>query len=251
MDVLILAGGYAKRMWPLTLKVPKPLLKVNEKPVMNYIIKNIQSLEGIGKIYISTNMKFEKKFQKWKEKNRLNVEIVIEPTTNENHKLGVIGSIQYFIDRKGFKNDLLVVAGDNLFDFDLSKMIHIFNKNKETIIAVYNVENKELVRIYSNAVVDEKNKVIEFVEKPENPKSCLIGTCCYIFPKKTLSYFKKYLNEKNNPDAIGYFTQWLHKKVSVFACPYNGIWFDIGDKTSLAKANEALKNGTIRNIPSI
>ncbi len=232
MDALILCGGFATRLEPITLFVPKPLLPIRGRPILDYILENV-ARNGINRIVISTNRKFADQFRYWKmhrETNQVNktIEMVIEPSIKEGEKFGAIRGIEYAIEKAKFSEDLMVIAGDNFYDFDLSKLIVRFEETKKPTIAVFDVGSLEEAKRFG-VVSTNGSKITEFQEKPENPKSTLISTGIYIFPKQTLTKYKEYLADKNNPDAPGYFLQWLIKQVELEAVVYKGKWFDVGN----------------------
>lgn len=231
MDALILCGGFATRLEPITLFVPKPLLPIKGRPILDYILENV-ARNGVERIVISTNRKFADQFRYWKlqrESGGLGkqIEMVIEPTMHNGEKFGAIRGIDYAVTKADFTDSLIVIAGDNFYDFDLSALIDRFNKTRKPTLAAFDVGSLEEAK--KLGVVSVKgNRITEFQEKPETPKSTLISTGIYVFPKQTLSLYKEYLSDKNNPDAPGYFIQWLIKRTELEAVVYTGKWFDVG-----------------------
>ena len=243
MKCIILAGGYAKRLWPLTLWRAKPLLKVNEKPLIDYMIKKLEKIKEIDEILISTNMRFEKSFNQWLKNSKFKkkIRIIIEQTGSEKEKLGAIKAIQFLIEREKMKDDIIIIAGDNLFDFKIEDFIR-FSKGKSSCsIAVFDIKDLEKAKLYGNIVFDDDYKITEFVEKPPAPKSTFVSTVCYFIPKRIVGIFSKYIAGGNPKDAPGYFIQWLYKREGVFAFVFNGHWFDIGDKSSLEAARRFMR----------
>jgi len=239
VDAIILAAGYATRLYPLTLNKPKPLLEIDKKPMIEHSIKKIEETNSIDQIYIVTNDKFKSHYRKWLKtfKSRLMIEIISDGTTSNEDKLGALGDINYVINSKSIDNDLLIIAGDNLFELSLSKLINIFQGRKNTIIVLHDVKDKELAKQYG--VVEIKDDiVISFEEKPPNPKSTLISTGIYLFPKTTLSLIKEYINQGNNPDKSGNFIEWLYKKNKVYALVTEEAWYDIGSFEQLERAKK-------------
>jgi Nucleoside-diphosphate-sugar pyrophosphorylase involved in lipopolysaccharide biosynthesis/translation initiation factor 2B, gamma/epsilon subunits (eIF-2Bgamma/eIF-2Bepsilon) len=203
MDSLILCGGFATRLEPITLFVPKPLLPIRGKPIVDYILENV-SRNGVERIVISTNKKFADQFMYWKtHREAVNglhnrIEMVIEPTMHNGEKYGAIRGINHAIEKAHFGNDLLIIAGDNFYDFDLSALIRHFNATRRPTIAVYDVGSLEQAKRFGVVTV-RGSRVVGFQEKPESPQSTLISTGIYIFPRETLKRFKEYLYDKNNP----------------------------------------------------
>ncbi|MBI4895126.1 MAG: nucleotidyltransferase family protein [Candidatus Aenigmarchaeota archaeon] len=241
MKCIILAGGYAKRLWPITLTQSKALLRVGHKPVIEYIIDNIDKT-NVNEIIISTNQKFEKDFSQWIDKNsgkfKKPIRLFVEPTTAEENKFGAVKGISYIMDEMKIEEDCMVIAGDNLFDFDLNNFLKFFHEKRGFVVAVYNVESKDKAKLYGVINVDDKERVTQFIEKPSVPASTLISTACYVFPKETFYLVSEFLKQENMADALGQFLQWVHKRIPVYAYSFDGYWFDIGDKEVLKKAEE-------------
>ena len=240
MKTILLAGGYAKRLWPLTKNRPKSLLPIAGKPIIEYIFDGIEKIEEIKEIYLSTNRKFETNFKEWLESYRSSKEIrlVIEETRDEEEKLGSIGALNFLINRLGLKEDLLIIGGDNLFDFDLNDLIDFYKAKKKSVVLLYDMEEKERVKgKYGVLEMDSAFKIINSEEKPKEPNSTLISTACYIFTKEDLALIKDYLASGNTPDAIGFFVSWLCKKSDLYGLIHSGIWFDIGSFDEYERAN--------------
>lgn len=245
MQAVVLAGGFAKRLWPLTLDKPKPLLSVAGKPIIEYILEKLDGIEEIDKVYISVNKKFEPYFKEWLQNADFAkpLEIVTEPTTTEEEKLGAVGALGFLLRKKDITDDLVVVAGDNLFDFDMKKFIQ-GHESGFPVVAVYDMEKKEKIsKKYGVVVLDEKNIIKEFQEKPAQPASTLVSTGCYFFPKRAVEMIYEYLSSGNNADAPGFFISWLAKQMAVQGFVFNGNskWFDIGNLESYKEANKAYK----------
>jgi len=242
MDSIILAAGYATRLHPLTKNTPKSLLKVAGKPMIEHIISKLEELDIINKIYIVTNDKFEDNFKKWLHNfdAKKPIEIVNDGTKSNDDRLGAVGDIHYTIKTKNIKEDTLVVAGDNLFELSLHEVVNIFKKKEHNVIVLHDVKDLELARNYGVVTV-ENNIVINFEEKPVNPKSTLISTGIYLFPRKTLSLINKYISQGNNPDKSGSFIEWLHKRDNIYAYITDETWYDIGNFEQLEQANKHFK----------
>jgi|TARA_Y100000310_G_C20613246_1_gene779160 glucose-1-phosphate thymidylyltransferase len=242
MKALILAAGYGTRLKHLTTDTPKPLLKVGDKPILNHIIDKIEDLDIINKIYIVTNDKFEKNFLEWLENfdAKKPVEIVSDGTKSNEDRLGAIGDVQHTIKTKNIDDDLIIIAGDNLFELSLNEVISIFNKRGHDAIVLYDVKDPELAKNYGVVEVEE-NIVTNFEEKPLNPRSTLISTGIYLFPRKTLQLIGKYIEQGNNPDKTGSFIEWLHKREKIYAYITEGKWYDIGSLEQLEEANKEYK----------
>jgi len=241
MKVLIMAGGYATRLWPITKGKPKPLLPVGDRYIIDYILEKVRELDL--EVYVSTNKFFERHFKEWAERN--GVELIVEETISEEEKLGTIGAIKYAVSKIGV-DDYLIVAGDNLFSFSLREFLGRYEG--KPLIAVYDVGDFELARRYGVVVV-EGDKVIDFQEKPLQPKSTLVSTGVYALPKEIVKKVDEYLADGNR-DSPGYFIEWLLKKgVEIYAYKFDDYWYDIGSADSYLEAMKTLlKESQIEEI---
>jgi len=242
MDAIILAAGYATRLYPLTENMPKPLLSVAGKPIIAHIIKKLEQIASIGKIYIVTNSKFEQHFKKWLQDfgSEKPIEIVNDGTKSNEDRLGALGDVYYTINSKDIKDDIIVVAGDNLFELSLADVFNFFKKRKSNVIVLHDVKDFELARHYGIVEIDG-SVVVNFEEKPLSPKSTLASTGIYLFPKKTIQLISKYIAQGNNPDKTGSFIEWLHKRDTVHSYVTDKKWYDIGSIEQLEKANKYYK----------
>jgi glucose-1-phosphate thymidylyltransferase len=242
MKILILGAGYATRLYPLTLNQPKPLLPVAGKPMLEYVIDNIAPISGIDHCYVVTNNKFAEHFQKWADGYRaagskINFTIVNDKSTDDSNKLGAIGDIHLVITKENINDDLIIVAGDNLFNQSLEDFGRVCREKNAPVLAVYDVGNLEEIKKYNSITIDGSGKITFFEEKPKNPTSTLTGIALYYYPKATLPLIKQYIAEGNNPDQPGRLVQWLYQRTPVYTWSVPGIWFDIGSKESLEEAN--------------
>ena len=232
MKALLLCGGFATRLEPMTYFIPKPLLPIGiaGKPVVEYAFDDIVA-SGINDIILSTNAKFADAFHYWArqktEKSKVKIDFVIEGTTHDNEKFGALRGISYAIKEKHIDDDLIVVAGDNLYEFSLKDIIAYFNKYRKPTVAFHEIGSKEEAKKFGVAKL-EGNRVVSFDEKPENPASTLVSTAIYIFPKESLGLIDEYLNETKNPDRIGEFIKWLIVRTEVHGYVYKEKWYDIG-----------------------
>jgi len=245
MKAIILAGGFAKRLWPLTESTPKPLLPVAGKPIIDYLLERISCIKELDRIFISVNQRFEPNFREWAGKSQFlqKIEIVAEPSRNEEEKLGAIGALGFLIHQKAIDDDLLVVAGDNLFDFDVGRVAVCGDKSP--VVALYKMPDADSVKKkYGVVQLDSDNRISDFQEKPEKPASTLISTGCYFFPKGSLPMIYSYLSNGYNPDAPGFFIEWLSKQMAVRGMVFDSgcRWFDIGSKESYREANRLYSN---------
>ncbi|HUD46000.1 MAG TPA: nucleotidyltransferase family protein [Candidatus Baltobacteraceae bacterium] len=241
MKVLILAAGYATRLYPLTLTQPKPLLDVAGQPMIDYVLDNIAPIGGIDRVYVVTNAKFAGQFQEWADryratKSKLDFTIVNDGSTDDSNKLGAIGDIHLVLTREKIDDDLIVVAGDNLFSETLEGFGAVCRQRKAPVLAVYDVGSLEEIKKYSSITLDGSGKITVFEEKPKNPTNSLTGIALYYYPRSTLPLIHQYIAEKNNPDQPGRLVQWLYTRTPVYTWRVPGIWFDIGSKENLVEA---------------
>jgi glucose-1-phosphate thymidylyltransferase len=244
MKALILAAGYATRLYPLTKNRAKPLLPIKGTPIINYIIKRLEPIEDIDKIYVVTNQKFYNDFCQWKDNYKFekDIEIVNDETIEDETKLGAIGDIDFVIQKKEINEDLIIVAGDNLFDFNMVDFTNKAKSKKPAVsLGIYDVKEEKLARLYGIVGLDEGNKLIDFQEKPQEPRSTLAAGGIYFIPRNILSLVSRYLEEGKTPDEPGYFIRWLYKNNEVYGISLTGKWFDIGSVESYHRANGAWK----------
>ncbi|MCK4244309.1 MAG: NTP transferase domain-containing protein [Candidatus Omnitrophica bacterium] len=244
MKTIILAGGYGTRLQPITAERPKSLLPVAGKPIIEYILSATESLAGAPP-FISTNKRFLSAFRKWQRNSPFSVKIITEPTMSESEKLGTVGSLNFLVRKKRIRDDLLVIAGDNIFEFDLKDFVNSFQD--KFLIAIYDIKDKEKIkRKYGNVEIDEKGRIIDFIEKPSSPKTTLVSTACYIFPKRVLDTIPEFLSQtEKGKDAMGYFCSWLlkEKKIPIQSFVFKDAWFDIGSRVSYLAANRYYLKG--------
>lgn len=243
MNVLILAAGYATRLYPLTLTKAKPLLEVAGKPMMEWVIDNLAPIENLEKVYVVTNNKFAADFETWAQQYgsanpKLTVEIINDQSTGDADKLGAIGDIRLVIEKANLaQSDLLVVAGDNLFSESLEKFGTFCTSVNKPVLGLYDVGSLDEARKYGVVSVATDGAISSFEEKPAQPQSTLIGIALYYYPKHTVGEFETYIAEGNNPDQPGRFVQWLYRRTEVQTWRVPGTWFDVGSKETLEEAN--------------
>lgn len=245
MKAVILAGGFAKRMWPLTKDKPKHLLSVADRPMLDYVMEKVLPVPRIDQIFVSTNAKFEDQFKEYLENLETNKEVslFIEDVQREEEKMGSVGALGYLIKEKKIDGELIVIGGDNIFGFKMEEFIDYFQSKQGNIVALYDVKSKEKAKLYGVISIDQDNKVTYFQEKPDDPRSTLVSTACYAFTQTGTRNVLRYLEEGNNPDEIGHFINWLYKNDEVYGYIFQGMWFDIGSLESYHEADEYLSAG--------
>lgn len=246
MRLLILAAGYATRLYPLTLNQPKPLLEVGGKPMLNHILDHLLKIKQIDQVYIVTNEKFVSHFENWaasydKKGAEVEFKIINDGSTSDENKLGAIGDMSLVIDQEGLASSgtgLMVAAGDNLFDKSLEGFGTFCEQKNAPCEAVYDVGDYQLVKKYNSISVDEESRITFFEEKSQDPKSTLTGIALYYYPEHVIPRVKEYIEAGNNPDQPGRFIQWLYKQEDVYTWKVPGTWYDIGGKESLEAADK-------------
>jgi glucose-1-phosphate thymidylyltransferase len=245
MNVLILAAGYATRLYPLTLKKAKPLLVVGGKPIIEWAVDNLARVPDLETIYVVTNDKFAADFQAWSERYRsqhpeFKFQIINDGSTSDEDKLGAIGDINFVVSRENLsQSSLLIVAGDNLFTESLVNFVECA-RGTDATVAVYDVGDAEAIKKYGNITVDGDGIITRFEEKPEKPQGTLAAVAVYYYSPAALSLLTTYLAAGNNPDQPGRFVQWLYTRKPVKTFQIKGKWLDIGSKETLENADKIL-----------
>ena len=237
MHAVVLAGGYATRLWPVTKHRPKMLLPIGKTTVIDRIFDALENDDRIETVYVSTNERFAPEFEAHLDASRFEKPVLsVEETAEESEKFGVVGALGQLVEREGIDDDLLVVAGDNLIGFDLSTFLDYFETTGTATLAAYDVDDREKAKSYGLVELDG-DRVVDFQEKPEEPNSTLVSIACYGFPRESLR-FDEYLTDGNNPDEPGWFLQWLQSREPVHAFVFEEPWFDIGTPESYLEAIE-------------
>ena len=238
MKAIILVAGYATRLYPLTLDRPKALLKVQGKAIIDYIVEQINTISDIDEIIVISNSKFAGHFHEWaaSAKPAVPIKVLDDGTSDENSRLGAIGDISFVIDKEHIDDDVVIIAGDNLFTFPLAEYKRFFDEKGGDCVCVQRIEDVETRRHIGIAVLDEEGRVIDMEEKPQEPKSDCGVFATYMYKRETIPLFKQYLSEGNNPDAPGFFPSWLYKRKPVYAYVMNGQCYDIGTHEALREA---------------
>ena len=246
MNVLILAAGYATRLYPLTLNKAKPLLVVGGKPIIEWLVDNLAGVPSLETIYIVTNDKFAADFQSWSQSYQtrhpeFNFKIVNDGSTSDDDKLGAIGDINFVVTQENLSHtSLLIAAGDNLFTESLADFVATAI-NSEVTVAVYDVGDIEAVKKYGNVAVDAAGIMTRFEEKPQKPQGTLAAIALYYYSPAVLSLLRTYLAAGNNADQPGRFVQWLYTRKPVNTFQIKGRWLDIGSKETLENADKILR----------
>jgi glucose-1-phosphate thymidylyltransferase len=234
MKALILAAGYATRLRPLTESIPKQLLPIGGRPMVDWILDKIRETD-VDEIHLVTNHRFAEDFARWAPDD---VAVHDDGTTSNDDRLGAIGDIQFV----GLDDDLLAVAGDNLFEYSLRDYVEFWrSKGDASGVAVYDVGDPELAKQYGIVDVDADERITSFVEKPEDPPTTLCATATYVFARPHVRLVDTYLAGGNPPDQPGNFVAWLQAREPVYAYRFPGDWWDIGDHAQLLEADNMMR----------
>lgn len=245
MKAVVLAAGYATRLRPLTDAIPKPLLPLAGRPMLEYLLGRIEAVEDVDGIYVVTNDRFAGDFGRWasQRSGRLHLAVLNDGTTSNEDRLGAIGDIRFAIEEAGLgEEELLVVAGDNLIEYSLDDFVRFWRgKGDGAAIAVHRIDDPELIKQYGVAELDAEDRVVSLEEKPAEPKSDLAATAAYLYRPEQLALIGPYLDEGNPPDAPGHFVVWLYPRAPVYGYRFEGAWMDIGDPEQLLEADNRLR----------
>lgn len=247
MQCILLAAGYATRLYPLTENMPKALLRLGDKTILDMVVDKIDEVDEVENIYIVTNAKFYAHFCKWADgyKGRKGVKVIDDHTTSNDNRLGAIGDLKYVIDLEKVDDDILVMASDNIFGFPLTDFTDKYKIRKADMICAHTIENKQDLHSMGVVELDVDGRVLSFEEKPEQPKTDLGVPPFYIYRRETLPLIERYLKEGNNPDAPGHFIPWLIGQCDVYAHVFDATRIDIGTVESYEDACRRYENGTL------
>lgn len=241
MQVFVLAGGYATRLWPLTEKRSKPLLPIAGKPLLTHLIEKIPS---DMRVTVSTNSVFEEAFETWIQSlGHPNVHLEIEDTKHEDHKLGALGALGLWLEEKKIQEDVLVLTGDNYLGFDLQTFLQQYD-GETALLAAHDIGDISKASAFGTVITDANHHITAFEEKPREPKTSLVSTGCAILPRQTIPL--TIAHAKNKPDNLGgVFEEFLKNGVKVRAFVFAEPWLDIGSFGSYLAAHRLLVNRTM------
>ncbi len=241
MNCLILAAGFATRLYPLTEKIPKALIEINNKTILSLILKKIEEIEGINNIYIVTNNKHHNQFNDWLNRNRQAKKITLL-NNNVNsifEKKGAIPDLKLALSHIKDNDDLFILASDNLFDFSLNELTKLRHSNNSSVVALKTIDNIKLIKKYSCVLLDSNNKITKFEEKPPLPFSNICATACYLIKKEDIQKIKShdFKHVENMGSIVDFLTNYseLHGKI------FDEFWVDIGSREDLERAEMIIK----------
>lgn len=247
MKVVILAAGYATRLYPLTEHRPKALLPLRQRTLLDCIVEQVEALDEVQEVTLVSNAPFYEQFLEWKQdyeqRGRLRVQVLNDGTTQATTRLGAIGDLQLALEQIGLEEEVLVLASDNLFDYKLSDILAHYRQTAcENLILAQSMDDPEEIKRFAVAEVDEKGCLVGLEEKPSVPKSKLAVYATYFYGKESLPLVKRYLDEGGNPDSPGNFPAWLYRHRPVQVYVFEGRCMDVGTKEAYAALLEELEN---------
>lgn len=244
MKCLILAAGYATRLYPLTENFPKPLLKVGEKPILDWLIDDIDGANLVDEYIVISNHKFAHHFNEWAKKSEKRITIVDDGTDSNETRLGAVKDIQFAIEKLGIDDEMLVIAGDNVLDFSLTKFISYCKEKNTSCIMRYYEENEKKLTKCGIVTIDDNDKILSMVEKPEIPPT---HWCCppfYYYTKADAKLVAKGIESGCGTDAPGSYIAWLCTQTTVHAMEMPGSRYDIGNLESYENVRATYKGIT-------
>ena len=241
MKCIILAAGYATRLYPLTKDFPKPLLKVGEKTIIDWLVDDIAKAGIIDEFIVVTNHRFAHFFEEWADSKTVNVSVVDDGTENNETRLGAVADIRYAIEKLSIKDDVLVLAGDNVLDFSLNRFVeYAVRKNASCVMRHFEPEVSKL-RKTGVLTIDDNDKVLKMAEKPEKPESNWACPPFYFYKHEDILRLEEAMENGCGTDAPGSFVAWLCEKTDVYAYEMPGTRHDIGDMASYEAVQKTYK----------
>ena len=222
MKCLILASGFGTRLYPLTRNKAKALIEYNGKPLLTHIVERIPLNIDI---FIATNRKFEIDFRRWRNGIDRKIEIDVEDVWTEKQKKGALGSLIFWVEQANINEDLLILASDNYFEFDLCQFIAAYS-GRNALVAVHDIGDKDKAGRFGVVEV-EKGRIVKCVEKPRHPETSLIGIACYVFPRRLFAVLSHFHAQHPDLDELGHFITYLVKYDEVDAYIFTEVCKDI------------------------
>lgn len=241
MKCLILAAGYATRLYPLTENFPKPLLKVGEKTILDWLVDDIDTLGLVDEYVVISNHKYAQHFESWANEKNQKITVVDDGTSTNETRLGAVKDIQFAIEMLGLDDDMLVIAGDNVLDFSLTKFINYAKAKSTSCIMRYYEESDVKLTKCGVVEIDDMDRIISMEEKPRHPKS---HWCCppfYYYTKEDARLVQKGIDSGCGTDAPGSYIAWLCSQTPVHSMEMPGKRFDIGNLESYEQVQREYK----------
>lgn len=246
MKCLILAAGYATRLYPLTENFPKPLLKIGEKTILDWLLDDIDKSGAVNEYVIISNHKFAKHFEEWAKTKQYSITVLDDGTSSNETRLGAVKDVQFAIEKCAVDEDVLVIAGDNVLDFSLTKFIKYAQEKGKSCVMRYFEENEKKLQKCGVLEIDRNDLICGMEEKPEKPKS---HWCCppfYYYSKEDTEMVQKGIESGCGVDAPGSYIAWLCRQTEVFAMEMPGKRYDIGNLESYEQVKNNYKGITVK-----
>lgn len=243
MKCLILAAGYATRLYPLTENFPKPLLAVGEKTILDWLVDDIHTAGVVDEYVVISNHKYAHHFETWAKTKSQRITVVDDGTDSNETRLGAVRDIQFAIEKLELDDDMLVIAGDNVLDFSLVRLLRYAQRKKTSCVMRYYESSREKLRKSGVALVDENDRVLRMEEKPQDPKSNWCTPPFYFYTREDARLVAEGISQGCGVDAPGSFIAWLCQRSDVHSMEMPGSRYDIGNLESY----EAVKR-TYRGI---
>jgi glucose-1-phosphate thymidylyltransferase len=244
MKAIVLAAGYATRLRPLTETRAKELLPVGGRPIIDWIVDALGEAAAVDQVHVVTNARKAGAFHEWAAGRQ--VVVHDDGTTSNDDRLGAIGDLQFVIERARLDDDLIVIAGDNLFDYRLGDFIGFWRTKdgvaaRASAVAVRDVGSLELAAQYGIVALDDEARITEFEEKPPDPQTTLAATATYLFAREHAGLIRTYLAAGEPADQPGRYVEWLHRREPVYGWVFDSTWYDIGDRDQLLDADNRMR----------
>ena len=241
MKCLILAAGYATRLYPLTENFPKPLLEVQGKTILDWLIEDIDTLGAVDEYIVISNHKFVQHFEKWADEKEQKIVIVDDGTDTNENRLGAVKDIQFAIEALGLDDEMLVIAGDNLLDFSLTRFITYAKEKKASCMMRYYEPDAQRLSKSGVVSIDENDKVLKMAEKPEHPESNWCAPPFYFYTREDVKKVQAGIQAGCGTDAPGSYMSWLCAQSDVYAMEMPGKRYDIGNLESYENVKREYK----------
>ncbi len=246
MKAIVLAAGYAMRLYPLTKDRPKALLPIGGRAMLDYLMDGIASIPEIDEVYIVSNSRFAAQFGAWAEDARrryahLSIDVLDDGTDSNDNRLGAVGDIRFALEQKRIDDDVLIAASDNFFTFPLNDFVDDFRRHgRDTLLGAHLGWTEELKR-FAVATLDGEGRVTSLIEKPSEPASDIAIYALYLYRRDTLPLIFQYLDAGNDPDAPGHFPEWLYRRRDLRVYRFTGECIDIGTPEAYREICERYK----------
>ena len=238
MKCLILAAGYATRLYPLTKNFPKPLLKVGEKTILDWLIDDIRTAGAADGFIVITNHKFAPQFTAWAAAHTIPITVVDDGTNTNETRLGAVCDVRFAIDTLGLDDDLLIIAGDNVLDFSLTSFIRYAMEKGASCAMRYYEPDEDKLRRFGISEIGEDERLLSLEEKPEHPKSHWCTPPFYFYTKADAARIRDAIADGCGTDAPGSLVAWMCRRSVMYSMEMPGSRYDIGDLASYQKVRE-------------